>query len=222
MVRDFVYPLAHQTNHEELRYSLRSLSNIAHGKVFLGGHIPDWAINIVATPRKKEGISRHKDAFLNVRQQLDNPELGEELVIMNDDFFILKPIAEIPIYRGREVGYSTWRGASEATLKMMKKFGCWSGASYEQHLPFLCEKSKLIYVMDRIMEEAEDYGRVYWRTVYGNYYRIKGEQTQDVKVRINPKVLPGQMFISSEDTTFARHIGLYLQELFPEKSIYEK
>lgn len=220
---DIVYPVKHQKNYEELRYSLRSLSNITHGKVLISGAIPKWTQNVLENPRDKDGINRHQNAFHNLREALDHPDLGEHLIIMNDDFFLLRPLTEIPIYRGREVGFATWKAASTMTLRVMKKLGCWSGFSYEQHVPFVCEKTKLIFILDKIKEiSGGDFGRVFWRTTYGNYYRIKGETIEDVKVRVNPRLLPGQLMVSSEDTTFERHIGKHLAELFSNKSIYEK
>lgn len=223
MARDFIYPLKHQKSNEELRYSLRSLSNVSHGNVFLSGGIPKWVRNVTEIPRDKDGINRHQNAFLNLREALAHPDLSDEIVVMNDDIFFIQPITDIPIYRGREVGFATWKAASVNTIKVMKKLGCWSGYSYEQHVPFVCDRTQLIYVLDKIREVcAEDYGRVFWRTVYGNFFRIKGEMVDDVKVRANPVLKPGQLLVSSEDTTFEKYIGKYLGEMFPEKSIYEK
>lgn len=223
MLRDCIYPVKEHKTNEELRYSLRSLKNYKHRNVFLGGHIPDWSTMVVQCPRKKQGYSNHQNAFNNLRTILDNPGLSENIVVFNDDFFILKPIDEIPIFKGREVGFSTWKAASKHTLEVMKKMGCWSGASYEQHLPFVCQKSKLINVLDTIKQEKpEDYGRVFWRTVYGNHYRIGGTFTQDVKVRRNVSIYPDQVFISSEDTTFEQHLKPLLEPIFPNKSNYEK
>lgn len=222
MLRDVVYPVKHQKDHEELRYSLRSLSNFAHGRVFLSGDIPKWTKNIIEIPRPKDGINGHQNAFMNLREALDHPELSEEIVVMNDDMFFLRPITEIPIYRGREVGFATWKAASVVTMQVMKKLGTWSGFSYEQHVPFVCEKSKLINILDSTREISDKYERAFWRTIYGNHYRIKGEMIDDVKVRVNPRLKENQIFVSSEDTTFEKHIGAYLKELFPEKSIYEK
>lgn len=176
---------------------------------------------VVQCPKPKRPKA-YEDVFFNLKKCLENPGLKEEIVVLHDDMYILNPITEIPIFRGREVQLSVWRSASSYTMEMLKKMGCWTGISYEQHLPFICEKSKLLYVLDKIYEQSSDYTKVYWRTVYGNYFKIGGELTQDVKVRKNPTLTPEQNFVSSEDTTFEQNLKVLLEPMFPNKSNYEK
>lgn len=218
---DVIYSVKHQKNHEELRYSLRSLKNVEHDKVFIAGDIPKWTQNIVALPKPKTGANRNKDVLQNLLSLVECPLVDEDILSMHDDFYILKP-TDVQVYRGEAASSSTWGRASKATMALLKEIGCWRPISYEQHIPFRCEKTKLKVVLDMIDRYTDGNGGIYWRTIYGNYFNIGGRLTDDVKVRQHPVLSPRQTFVSSEDTTFQDHLRPLLEPLFPEKSIYEK
>jgi hypothetical protein len=219
---DILYPLKHQEDHEELRYSLRSLKNLKHDKVFISGHIPDWTTMVIQCPKQKI-INPRNDVFWNIRRALDHPQMDEQITVFNDDMYVLEKMDTVGSFHGKEVGLSTWGSVSRPTMSILKSMGCWSAYSTEQHMPFMCEKTKLKYVLDMILEvEPDRYGSIYWRTIYSNYWKVKGEFALDVKVRTNPVIEAGQKFISSEETTFEKHLKPLLHKRFKGKSVYEK
>lgn len=218
---DIIYSVAHQKTHEELRFSLRSLKNVEHNQVFIAGDIPKWTQNVVGLPKPQQGHHRGRDVLQNLLKIVNCSLVDEDILSMHDDFYILQPCS-VGVYRGQRGSYSEWGAVSKKTMLVLKKLGCWGGYDYEQHLPFRCEKSKLKFVLDTIDKATDGEGGVYWRTVYGNYFKIGGEFHPDAKVNIRPTIRDDQLFLSSEDNSFGEHVKPVLEERFPEKSIYEK
>jgi len=223
---DVLYPVKEPGHHEELRFSLRSLQNIDHNQVFLAGYRPRWTANITHIPRQQnEKTEGKQDKFLrtwyNLKKGLEHPNISDSILIMNDDFYITRPLENIPIYRGREFTKANLE-RTQATLEIMSHIKCRSTYSYEYHTPFLVEKDKLLYIFREIEDYYENFALTYWRTIYGNYYRIGGQYEVDIKIWDKTQINENSQFLSTEDSTFREHARPYLESLFPSPSIYEK
>lgn len=143
--------------------------------------------------------------------------------MMMDDVYILKPLVEMPIYRGRKIGETNLGQNAEMFRKITKKLGVRTSWSYEFHIPFLVEREKIQYLFKVIEEEKPtDFSDVYWRSLYGNFYRLRGKTETDVKFWDEPVIRPEQQFLSSANGYFKKHCRPIVQKLFPEPSIYEK
>jgi hypothetical protein len=99
---DIVYIYRHSRDDgRELRYSLRSLSNVPHGKVFIIGDKPKWTKGIVHVPASDPHGLKALNALHKITVACRDPRVSEDFVLMNDDFYVLKPIPGIPtLHRG--------------------------------------------------------------------------------------------------------------------------
>ena len=212
----------------ELQFALRSWeANYPHAKLWIVGHKPEWVTNAEYIPGNTQP---HKRANLwhNLLTACQHPGIGDEIVIANDDFFITRPVDEIPVlYRGtledhiqmRRVqrGQPWWRDSLTTTKIILQALGHDEPLSYELHTPFRCNKHLMAETLDRFKHITPD-NPPQWRTLYGNLHDIGGEQSEDGKA-----YRPGELhepFHSTDDRSF-RHFAAQLRELFPEPSRYE-
>jgi hypothetical protein len=114
---DIVYVVRFSRHSEELRHSLRSLVNLPHGKVWLAGHKPEWATGVehIKTSRKP---GAHVDAKTNLRAACEHPDVSEEFIYFNDDFFVMQPFDQLPVmHRGPLSGVGGMATAYQRAIK---------------------------------------------------------------------------------------------------------
>lgn len=217
---DLVY-ICRDGDNEELRYSIRSaVANLPHDNIWVVGGKPDWYTgNFIRT--KQNGLK-----FDNARNNLNTAcrryEISSDFILMNDDFFIMKPVESIqPYHRGLLQDHIDLVKTSPAyremlidTLDVVKKIHDGPVYSYEVHAPMVMNKKKLFNIL-RLP--------ALWRSAYGNIHNVGGTQHDDVKVFSGTGLsdmksdLP---FLSSNDETF-NELSSLLQEMFPNPSKYE-
>ena len=221
-----VYPYRKSNSYDnELRYSLRSLSNIKVDKVFIVGECPDWVTNVthIKSPQAESKTSNVYRALKKACYAV--PE--DEFLLMNDDFYIMEPMDEIKLYHG---------GALDEFLKkynssfpdsyytklisvMNEKLGG-EANHYELHVPMMINK----YHALTILEDDRHRGSMF-RTVYGNkFYEGRGERIEDVKIyrRTTDDIQCGESgFLSSDDSAFSGKMQSLLSRKFPDRCIYE-
>ena len=226
MAMDIIY-FTRTGDNEELRFSLRSLSNLTYGKVWIYGGcpkgiVPDHRIPVAQVGRTK--WDRVKDMYA---QACHNDNISEDFILMNDDFFIMKPTTIEPMYRcpleqhiftiehkyhDRPNAYTT---ELRKTLSLLKKKGL-PTSSYELHIPFIFNRKKLLYLLNKYPTYHA------MRSLYGNYYQIGGQETMDVKVwRGLDKWDSNSTFLSTDDVSFKGGVGEFIRKKFPERSKYE-
>lgn len=103
---DVGYILGHQSEYEELRYSLRSLKHVPHDEVFVAGAPPpDWTQNLHHIPVEQAPLDRRDRDWSgnrktnmrrNILALLDSPEVSDEFLYMNDDFILVQPLETLP------------------------------------------------------------------------------------------------------------------------------
>lgn len=223
--QDIVYYVK-DNGSEELRYSLRSLSNIEHNNVWVIGDRPKWLRNIRFIPGNRFG-DPWKNAFDNVSIAVNTPGVLENIVMMNDDFFIMNSVSAVPAY-WLELASDTriplhrnsprsevLRGAVEVSLA----HGISEPKLYTSHTPMLVEKTKMRHVLSLAPEKNFPPS---WRTLYGNYWKIGGERIEDVKILSVFDGWDGRDFASTSDESFKYgQIGREVRSRFPNKSPYE-
>lgn len=212
----------------ELRYSLRSLENLKHWNVFIIWDKPTWAKNIIHIP-----MSDASNKYINVRRKCAKMSLdkriSEDFILMNDDFYILKPIDKLWYYIRwtmedslDEIEKTVWRTtfyeAINTVYKMYPEWDC-----FAVHAPIIFNKKKLYDIMKK-----------YWhkhfckRSLYCNYYNIEWEPLKwwitdckiwwDKELTVNDE----REFMSSNDDIEKREdIIKFLNKKFPHKSKYE-
>lgn len=239
---DIVYTIKHdpENNSEELRYSLRSLKNIPHDKVIIVGEKPDWVTNVTYIP-VPQNLTKHQNVRNNFIAAVTSDEVSEDFILMNDDFFFMKPVPEMPnlhfgpmdeVIRQYEARYpegTQYIDTMKALYRVLREKGIEHPISYELHVPMVISKQKARHLYLEVKERLYQF-----RTYYGNYFNIGGTQTPDVKVFVDPAhnapeynenplaYLEMQTFLSATGGSFKRElVGEFVKSKFPEKSEYE-
>lgn len=230
---DILYPVKEHENNYELRYSLRTLVNVPHDKVFMAGYKPTWVTDDVIHIAIDQDNNENKyiKSLRNLIAACEDPRLSEEFILMNDDMFILMPTKYIPTLQMgllvkmadryyRRYQNSPYTQGLLRVLKYLQSQGIEDPLSYELHVPMVFNKKKLLETL-RICEELEGFGK---RTLYGNLNAIGGDYFEDVKYTNQLRPIYNDMpFVSTDEGSFAYHpIGRFIREKFSEPGKYEK
>jgi len=230
---DIVYCLKEKVTHEEFRYSLRSLKNIEHNRVWVFGGCPDWLdldkVEYVKTLQNKG------NKWLNVASMLleiaENDNVTEDFIWFNDDFFVLQKTDELNYYYDRTLSarisdfyklhlylmnnnYTRRLANANRALKWKKQ----TTLNYELHLPIIFNRKKLAEVIKAYPNVGAK------RSLYGNNYVEDAIQRNDVKIYDNENTPDDTWdFVSTSDSSFvAGNVGKYIRQKFKAKSKYEK
>jgi hypothetical protein len=228
-VMDLVY-ICRSGENEELRYSIRSaVKNFSHDNIWVVGNKPDWYVgNFVEVPDKK---TKFDNIIACTHAITDVGAISDDFVLMNDDFFFLKPLGKMPIYHGgllrdkidRYISLDSRRYSTllSRTYNNLVRQGIKNPLDYDIHVPMIMNKAKL----------RSSIKKAYFpRSGYGNIHDVGGELVNDVKTYgpKNPlRFLEGDIinnnhyFLSTEDTSFDKVYQSILKEMFPTPSKYE-
>lgn len=230
-----------ENNSEELRYSLRSLSNLPHGRVYIVGEKPDWVTQVTHIPvpqiqTKAENVAK------NMRAAIEHSDISQDFILMNDDFFIMNSLSRLPdlnfgtmenviaLYNKRYPQGSEYIDSMKRLFQLLVERGCQCPISYELHTPMVFDKQKLLQMY------AQAHGRMFQiRTYYGNLYGdTEGNTVPDVKIFLEPihnnpeynenpeEYLSRQDLLSATGGAFKKgFVGRYIRAKFPDKSEYE-
>lgn len=233
---DIVYLLKDSLQNEELTYSLRGLVNLPHEKVFLVGGCPT---NINKSKIIHVPLKQTSNKFQNTANALkticQDPQLSEEFILMNDDFFVLKPIndpaKELNLHKGTMdqaiEDYIRTYGPEEnlyllgmrQTKIFLEDHGIKNPLSYELHIPITMAKKEVLCAFTLQYINTITPGHI--RTIYGNFFKFNSQRTDDVKVRRRAYTpIHNDKFLSTEDDTWG-YVKPYIKQKFPNKSKYE-
>ena len=239
---DIVYLVKVNTksNGNDLRYSLRSLKNIPHNNVVIVGEKPDWITNVTYIPVEQTGIKK-ANIENNLKAAIQSDLVSDDFVLMNDDFYIMKPITEIPnynfgpmadviaMYDRRYPDGSDYMDTMKAQYRDLLADGYEQPLSYELHIPMMMNKLKAQAFFAAVNKPVYQF-----RSYYSNYVHAGGITVPDVKVFLEPRhndpaynadpatYLENQTFLSVTGGSFRDSIaGTFLKSKFEEKSIYE-
>lgn len=235
MKPDIVYTLKPNLLNEEFRYSLRSLENIPHKDVWVIGYKPSWA-KVKFIPSNRISSNKIANTNHNWLKAAFNSNISDPFILMNDDFFINKPLENIPteyLYNNDyfqdyyELTFPTshYTKVIKNTTELLKRFGIKNAKCYELHTPMLVYKKDIIKAL-----RSHNYltKPVNIRTMIGNIGNYGGEKAEDVKVygtekerNRSLKNYKSSKFISTDDIAFTKSVGKYIKEKFNNKSEYE-
>lgn len=224
---DIIYILKPELKTDELRYSLRSLINLPHRKVWFVGTMPPGFQPDKAVPHQQSGGNKWERIRSSLLKAAADPELTEDFYLFNDDFFIMKPI------KGKFVNFSdrtlTWRieqllqqstrptAYTQTLIKAREelKMHGYGETNFEVHVPFLMNKHQALKTI-MVCSSPQ------MRSIYGNVNSIPTIQRDDVKIYDLETVPTEADFISTNDETFTKgKVGEYIRSKFPEPSRYE-
>lgn len=209
---------------DELRYSLRSLVNLPHRKVWIVGHKPTWVTGIEHVSGNRYRMNKWSNVPDNLRIACERID-ADRLLIMNDDFYVTEPVKALPSWhRGTLAEHiattrGAWRRSLQMTERVLAQNDIYGALSYEMHIPVVMEREKLAEVLQYVGIGS---GRMpaQWRTLYGNWWKVPSQPMPDVKLRTNRQPWQPATFLSTDPGTF-RRVSDYLAVRFPEPSRYE-
>lgn len=226
---DYVY-ICRKGENEELRYSIRSLvKNLPDARVWLVGYKPSWYTgNFIPV---KDTSTKFNNIHNALKVIANHPEISDDFVLMNDDFFILKPMSEIPVTHGgllidkireyyRLSPSSYYAHLLSKANTFLINHGIYEALDYDLHMPMPINKTNLIKTISY---------KHMPRSVYGNLNNVGGIKKDDVKAysgnsRLSERSISlndDAVFLSTEDDSFENTHKETLQKMFPEPSQYE-
>lgn len=227
---DVVY-VCREGENPELMYSLRTLENVSHGKVWIFGGAPVW-INpdTVEHRQRMQSGSGYSSTRGHIAAACNTPEVSDPFVLWNDDFFAMYHVGPMPVYHRGSLGamlerFATtktpWEKGLRETASLLEKRGLLEGAmSYDLHMPLVVHKTEMLEALRWAKNIRTD--AVHLRTLYGAIADLGGVEHPDPKMMRRSSPFPRGAWLSSGDDTFRSTVEPVLRYLFPDKSDYEK
>lgn len=226
---DIVYFVKESKSNAELTYSLRSVdTNFPHKHVWFIGGKPDNLMPDAWIQKKQDKPTKWENTSSSLRCACMHPDISENFVMFNDDFFIMRPVSHLPYYaegtlesRVQELKLrhpfdSTYWSRLESTASMLRDSGL-PTINYAVHFPIIINKQEMLETF-----EAFPNGLM-WRSIYGNHHRKPVRQIKDCKINsINAAPDTNIPYLSTQDLTFrVGLVGKYIQEIFMKPSRFE-
>jgi len=226
---DLVYIVGNAKENEELRWSLRSIAeNLPHKEVWIFGGRQPWLWQVYLGEPEQVGTDKWSRASSSFHNIAKCQKLSDNFILMNDDFFVMKPVSELkPMYNGtledlfkRRNRPNPKAGSFEYRIKNAIDFCRERNLptnNYELHVPMIMNKEKLA----RLLAVKPDGAAT--RSAYGNFYRIGGVESQDVK-RFGFKAgIEKMTLVSTEPDAFcAGEAGRQIRDRFRHRCKYER
>lgn len=230
MAVDVIYPVRPGDSNEELRYSLRSLAmNLPHGRVWIVGHRPSWVCGVEFIDGGNTAPHPRANLYRNLLLACTHPGVSDDVVIFNDDFFLIGKTESVPTYYrcSLEQQYTNlvrkagprgwWQESLKTTWDTLVAEGFDNPLSYELHVPFPCNRHRMADVLDRF-GDVTAHNPPQWRTLYGVTQNIGGTPHADCKMmRPGPVQRP---YHSTDDLSWRYFRGRF-QQMFAKPCRYE-
>ena len=247
---DLVYIVKASEYNPDLQMSLRSVAKFCdYRNIWIIGYKPTWVKNTnhIAT---KQNQDKWKNSITNYLAACNCPEISENFILMNDDFFALKPIRnwrtslnvclgtlEEEVEKNKDdIKKSRWKYGFDYALDILNTLNCKNTYNYEAHLPIIINKQNFLNMMNLpIIREFMTtkkvlHKRSIYKNLYPEYSTAKPKIISDVKITIEKDLddswLQGE-WLSVFDNTVGNHkqfplLNHFLYTLFPSKCKYEK
>ena len=227
---DIVYLVKECSSNEELRYSLRSVSeNFKYRKIWIYGGRPSY----IQPDEYVHCIQNQGSKWLRttamIKKICENPEISEDWWLFNDDFFVMKKTKGIPAAYHKDIYWhivhienrhgmksTLYTKQLRDTATALERAGL-PVLNYALHMPMLINKEKALATLEAFP------GSPMFRSLYGNYNKIGGKDMKDCKVsKIDRSPDEEAVFLSTTDDTFAcGKAGAFIRDRFPEPCKYE-
>ena len=245
---DLVYIVREGDDNVDLRYSLRSIEKfVPYNKIWIVGYKPKWVQNVEYLPIKQDCGSKWKNSIKNIEAACKCKDISEDFILMNDDFFAIKPIENLEesvnINLGNlDIGIkkfgtikSNWGRGFNYLKDLLEDLNISKPYyNFESHTPMIINKKKYLEVMSlpKVQEFMKTSKVLHKRSLYGNYAGIgqKGKVLlQDVKIQkvaelnTKTKVCDWVSTFDGQITSIHKYASLshYFNRLFPNKSKFE-
>ena len=150
------------TDNDELRYSVRSLEKNMRDlrNVWVVGEKPNSIPRANHIPYADNFVEKWKNAYTKICEACKHPDISDEFLLMNDDFFMLEP------FDGESFPFYTLKNVDGGTSGK-KYFGI--------HCPMRIQKEWYLK-MPNLLELK---GQLSPRSFYGNFYNAPAKDTDD-------------------------------------------
>lgn len=220
---------------EELRHSLRSLVNFGHDRLWLFGNRPSWVIGAHVVQLEQGGVGfKHHNTWANWRAIAHHPDVSDEFLFMNDDYYILRPIDAVPVLNAGPLVEWCAAANNNTRVRTAQTIDCLTGLghrpvdqlSFELHVPMVINKGAMAEAVDagqRWMDRAGTTLPMAKRSLYGNVAGLRGERSADVKIREKDDAPPRTAtFCSTSDGSFRYgQVGRFLRQRFAAPGPYD-
>jgi hypothetical protein len=235
--RDVVYIVKASENNPELLHSLRSVAaNLPHRRVWLVGYRPRWVGPEVGYVPTIQRGPKHSNTWNNWVAAARHPDISDEFTLFNDDFFVTRPVEDVPaLHRGPLGEMIEWyarnrlashRQRAAVTRRALQMAGHGEPLhSYELHTPMVINRHILAEGVKWLSSSRSTDGvNISKRTFYGNLAGIGGERSPDVKVVKGSDGVPEVRlpFVSTSPASWAGLAGGWIRQLFPDVGRYER
>lgn len=227
-----VYITRRDPANHKLRYSLRSLSNLRHGRVWFAGYVPDWCTNVGHIPTEDELDAKFANIHRAMWEACQHPDVSDEFVYMNDDMFIMQHVYRVPVFYWNTIRHQcrhalrkeargdpvpAHKAGGLAAMRYLEAEGFADPVSYELHMPMRVRKQDMADVLKR----TDHVTPAFMRSLYGNLYGIGGSYSQDVKPEGSKDKPPTGRFISVANRSWTGKVGDHVRATFPTPCRYE-
>lgn len=217
MSTNLLYIVRAGGDNDELRYSLRSTKMISGRKTLtIVGDCPSW-LNpdyfIEGNPFPiDKAVNKQRNVTHNMLVACQSESVPENLLLMNDDFFFMRPIKYTSLnntyfvnprtlnVRVAEDRLVSWlHGAYSRTIAILKKEGYSEALNFDLHVPMPIKKSLMLEMLTTYKDSH--YAK---RSLYGNLY-LRNEELeyiQDNKIRDFGGLQHESWMISTADATW--------------------
>lgn len=226
---DVVYPNRDGEN-LELRYSLRSLVNVEHDRVWVFGGAPAWLnLETVTHQKRMQGGSPYASTRGHIAAACNTPEVSDPFMLWNDDFYAMHYLAEMPVYHRGSLealldehakSKTPWAKGLRETAVLLGDAMETTVRSYDLHVPLVIRKTEMLEALRWAKKARID--AIHLRTLYGVVADLDGVELQDPKMMRRTDPFPRGPWLSSSNDTFRSAVEPVLRYLFPDKSPYEK
>lgn len=225
---DVVY-VCRDGENPELRYSLRSLSNVPHETVHIVGGHPDWINTATVTVhRQPPEKTKYATTTASVEYACRAGTVSDPFMLWNDDFYAIAPTTVQPMHRGNlddvmrqyRTRPGAWADGLRVTTTHLKQI--LPGQilySYEVHVPLIVRKKEMLDAL--AFARTLPTGAPHKRTIYSNMAQLGGVQVRDPKVSHETRSFPNGPWLSSDDSGFGSLVAPFLQTMFPSPCRYE-
>lgn len=210
---DAVYPYKQVSikNSKLLRYSIRSLAAncLDLRNVFIVGDFPGFLPGAINIPCKHEDGAKMLDVHKKVTHACMSDLVGDDFLLMNDDFFLNEP------FEGKDLPFYAFEGVSG---------GINGRYDFKIHAPMRMNKEMYMKMPIQI-DFSKD---VSPRTFFANFYNAPPTFIKDKIIKTGKNITNFEEQIglhpffscsdsAAEDDAFMS----FLREKYPESSIYE-
>ncbi len=234
---DLVYMLGggSKWDNNELRYSIRSaVKNFRSqfGRIFIVGIKPEWLQGVLQIRMRDPYSCKLQNVIEKLKAVCKDERVSEKFILMNDDFFFLKPGTLKTMHLGNidnqikkhktKSGYY-YEALIKTKVMLQENFKVTEVKSYEVHAPMAMDKQVLLPLLEIAGATAQSF---LFRSIYGNASGIGGAQVTDFKAyqqaELAYQIKKERQFLSTSDQlVHSEKLRALLKRKFPKATEYE-